>query len=284
MLRDVDRMNVECGVILQREATREVGTRLPHREVAEVAMREVDTGGPAPAAAFDGVDLGAGLRPSHPEVAARESRPEKCLAQIPRFVAAVEVERVSPLGIEAQRARESGVSAAFLRVPAQERDEVRRALLQVVELRINRLIGQAAKKRHQRLRLARSPAVAFDGAKRQVKGVVLARRELEVVAREDVEIVEARLSSAQVVEPEDARGSEGKGVVEQHGIDARPRVKLDVLDARLADGIPMLERRLEIAFEQINGGEEVVSIIVARVEAQRLVKFGLGGAKVLLLV
>ena len=51
---------------------------------------------------------------------------------------------------------------------------------------------------------------------------------------------------------------------------------MDPGDLRLAYSIPVFERSLQVAFQKIGGGQKVVGVLIARVEAQRLMQIADG--------
>lgn len=76
---------------------------------------------------------------------------------------------------------------------------------------------------------------------------------------------------------------EGEGVVEEGGAEAGSGGEGEVVDNGLAGAIPVFEGGVQIAVEEVNGGEEIVGVVVARIEAKGAAEVAFGSGVVLAL-
>src|SRR5262249_56670315 len=121
-----------------------------------------------------------------------------------------------------ERAGEVGPEAPLLGVPANEGLRVNGPAAYIEELRIDGLIGEAAKEREQPCPFGINVSLAR--AKDQVELPVRTRFEIEPVIGEDVQTAHSRFRVLQFAKVERRGGGGGECAVQQRRRDARRRV------------------------------------------------------------
>src|SRR5262245_24363616 len=177
------------------------------------------------------------------------------------------MELKSALRVSEERPGEVGPEASLLGVPPNEGLRVDSPAAYIEELRIDGLIGEAAKEREQPCPFGINVSLA--SAKDHVELPVRTRFEIEPVIGEDVQTAYSRFRGLQLTKVERRGGGDGEGPIEQLGRDALRRFGPHFFDLRFGTSVPVFQRRLDIALKEIDAGQKVVRISVRRVEPQR---------------
>lgn len=193
---------------------------------------------------------------------------EESVGDVPVLVAGVEIDFVEGFGVVAPRGFEGGGEAAFLFVPAVESFDVAGGVIEVVEGGVDGEVGEAAEGLEPGGDVGGGEAGAGEGIEGEVEVAVGASLEVEAVAEEDAEGVGAGASELELGEGPLGVEGEGEGVVEEGGAEAGSGGEGEVVDDGLAGAIPIFEGGVEIAVEEVDGGEEVEGVVVAGGKAQ----------------
>src|SRR5262245_19805034 len=173
----------------------------------------------------------------------------------------------SSLRVSEERAGEVGPEASLFGVPPNEGLRVYSPAAYIEELRIDSLIGEAAKEREQPCPLGINVSLAR--AKDHVELPVRTRFKIEPVIGEDVQTARSRFRVLQFAKVERRGGGDGEGAIQQRRRDARRRFGPHLYDLRFGNSVPIFQRRLDVALKEIDAGQKVVRISVRRVEPQR---------------
>ncbi len=185
------------------------------------------------------------------------------MGDVPIFVASVEIDSVESFGVVAPGRFEGGGEAAFLLVPAVESFDVAGGVIQVVEGGVDGEVGEAAEGLEPGGDVCGGEARAGDGVEGEVEVAVGAGLEVEAVAEEDAKSVGAGASGLELGEGPLGVGREGEGVIEEGGAEAGSGGEGEVVDDGFAGAIPVFDGGVEIAVEEVDGGEKVVAVVVA---------------------
>src|SRR5260370_10381283 len=109
-------------------------------------------------------------------------------------------------------------------------------------------------------------------------------RQLGALLREDSDIVEALLRGEPRVARQNLRRTEVNRALKNRLGKAGRRLNGNSSQARLIDGIPVFQRRFQVAFEKINRGEKFPRVGIVRIEPQRGAQVTLRRGEILLLV
>src|SRR5882762_5583975 len=102
-------------------------------------------------------------------------------------------------------------------------------------------------------------------------------------ARKDAEKVQSRFRGEERVSGQDLRSVESQRAVAERFFEFQRWHKRNASQPRLVFGIPVFERRFQVAFEKIDGGKEYARVRVLRVAPKRCVQAILRNSKILLL-
>src|SRR6267142_807164 len=102
--------------------------------------------------------------------------------------------------------------------------------------------------------------------------------------RKHSQIVQTGFRSEKRVSSQDLRSVEGERTVPERFFELKRRHKRNASQPRPVFGIPVFERRFQVAFEKIDGGKEFARVGILRAKTKRSVQAILRGSKILLLV
>ena len=138
-----------------------LGGRSVTAQISKIPIGDLRAGAPAPAGIHQGMRFDSHCGTAHVQVRERRARAKKSFGQIPIFVAGIGVQAQAQAGIaeQGQRKRERG--AAFFRIPSRDRGQIHRLVGEIVKLRIDRSVRQAAQERNEAFHLRMAPAVSL---------------------------------------------------------------------------------------------------------------------------
>ena len=98
---------------------------------------------------------------AHVQIRQRRADAKKSLRQVPVFIARVGVNPQTQTGVAVERRKEREKDSPFFRIPPRQRSQIHGVMTEIVELRIDRSVGQAAQQRNDALNLGIAPAISF---------------------------------------------------------------------------------------------------------------------------
>src|SRR6266850_1950246 len=158
---------------------RALGGRIVTAEISKIPIGELRAGAPAPAAIHNGMRFQSSRSAAHVQVRQRGASAKKSTRQVPIFVARIGVKAQAQAGIAIERQGERERDAAFFRIPSRKRGQIHGIAAELVKLRIDRSVRQAAQERNDAFYLGIAPAVSLRQMERQVVIPGLRRSEFD---------------------------------------------------------------------------------------------------------
>ncbi len=165
-----------------------------------------------------------------------------------------------------ERSRQTNLQSALLCIPAHERRYVDRRPRHVEVLGKDGLVADAPEGGKQRFQLALAPAVALSSGEGDIEVRVLACVQAEVEAGEDPKPADPLASREQIGQKQRAARRKDERAVQENRVHPQTGLNLYARDPRLACPVPVFQCSFQVALHEVDSGQEIGGIRIARVE------------------
>ena len=139
---------------------------------------------------------------------------------------------------------------------------------QVIKLRVNRLVGHVAQQRNQAFPFRTAQAISFRRVEAEVKRAIIVSPQLEQHPRIQIQRPEPRLRGQECVSRPFTAACKREGAIQHQGLQLQFRLKRKVFQFRLSRAVPILQRRFQIPFLEINRSQKVVGVVILGIHRQ----------------